>query len=238
MVACIVALGILASCGIGGDAERGAAWNAGADTVRLANNANERIRTLLAQDDMDKSQRAMLERALANDGMISQSDYLTAWGNYKQCMVGKGYTAPPLRSINNVYIRQQKIDGHSMSEEQNSKFGEDNADCLQRYSLAVDEIYRENVANPRLYRDPQVAVVDCLHRNNLVAKDYTVRRYKEEWDSFLNVDRADVRTDRELYVKGYTQFSFDFGDSQVRTCVVANDSNLFVGELEAWKPLG
>lgn len=60
--------------------------------------------TLLKKEDMDDSQIRMLEHALANDGKVSAADYLTAWDNYRQCMVGKGYTAPTMHNINGIYI--------------------------------------------------------------------------------------------------------------------------------------
>lgn len=77
--------------------------------------------TLLEKEDMDDSQIRMLEHALANDGKVSAADYLTAWDNYRQCMVGKGYTAPTMHNINGIYIHQTKMDASNLSEAKQEK---------------------------------------------------------------------------------------------------------------------
>lgn len=232
-----IGLTLLAGCGPDNGAKAQPEWKAGGDTNQVAASIGERIETLLTQNDIDESQKTMLKRALSNDGVVTRSDYLTAWDNYRQCMVGRGYTPPPMPTIDDLYIRQQKIDPSGMSAEQNSKFEQDSMDCHHRYVLAVDEIYRENMANPNMYRDPATAVVDCLHRNNLVARDYTVRQYMKAWDSLSDEKGAPAADEREVYERWRARFGLDFGNPKVRTCVAANDSNLFGDKLEAWKPL-
>lgn len=235
MMACVGLVAFLGSCGTPSSQ---AEWSGGGDTTRFANSTQERIMTLLKKEDMDDSQIRMLEHALANDGKVPAADYLTAWDNYRQCMVGKGYTAPTMHNINGIYIHQTKMDASNLSEAQQEKISRDNNDCKSTYMLAVDDVYRINVANPEMYRDPDVALVDCLRRHNLVPKSYTVRQYKAEWDKFVDTDVSDTRSEREAYALRRREFGFDFNNPQVRTCVVTNDSNLLLDELEEWKPFG
>ncbi len=214
-------------------------WSEGGDTFQMAGSVSERIKNLLEyHTDMDQSQRQMLERALANEGKISHADYLTAWDNYRQCLVDKGYSTPTMRMINGVYIHQTKLDTSGMSEAQQDKLNRDIDGCQTRYVLSVDDIYRLNVANPGLYSNPDVALVDCLRRHALVPKDYSVNQYRAEGERFFDADVSDAKTEREAYSKRREAFSFDFNDPQARTCVVTNDSSLLIDELEAWKPLG
>lgn len=106
MMACVWLVAFLGSCGTPSSQ---AEWSGGGDTTRFANSTQERIMTLLKKEDMDDSQIRMLEHALANDGKVSAADYLTAWDNYRQCMVGKGYTAPTMHNINGIYIHLSLI---------------------------------------------------------------------------------------------------------------------------------
>lgn len=213
-------------------------WSEGGDTFQMAGSVSERIKNLLEYHaDMDQSQRQMLERALANEGEVSHADYLTAWDNYRQCLIAKGYNPPTMRLINGVYIHQTKIDTSGMSEAQQDKLNRDVDGCQARYVLSVDDIYRLNVANPGLYSNPDVALVDCLRRHALVPKDYSVDQYRAESERFFDTDVSDTKTEREAYTKRREAFSFDFNAPQARTCVVTNDSSLLIDELEAWKPL-
>lgn len=236
MMICIALTIGLGGCGTSESVH--AEWSDGGDTAKLGDNASMRIKSLLAEGGMDRSQVDMLNQALENDGKVSVADYLTAWDNYRQCVIGKGYAAPTMRIINGVYISQTKMDASGLNEAQQEKVTRDNNDCKSMYMLAVDDIYRINMANPELYSDSDVALVDCLRRNNLVSKSYTVRQYQAEWDKFLNTDVSQTRSEREAYTLRRGQFSFDFNDSQTRTCVVTNDSNLLLDELEDWKPFG
>ena len=64
------------------------------------------------------------------------------------------------------------------------------------------------VGNPNLYADQAQAVVDCLHRDSLVPKDYTVSRFNKEFSG------TDGNT------------SFDMQNLQVRSCLVSNGYNV------------
>ena len=71
-----------------------------------------------------------------------------------------------------------------------------------------DPIYGGIVGNPNLYADQAQAVVDCLHRDSLVPKDYTVSRFNKEFSG------TDGNT------------SFDMQNLQVRSCLVSNGYNM------------
>lgn len=240
IAACCITIIVFTGCGTAKNDALENEWDA-SHADKVAANTSERIQFLLNWDReedhmMDQSQIDMLERALTNNGEVSRSDYLTSWDNYRQCVVNKGYTSPPIHQIDGIYIHQTKSDMTGMSEEQQEKATQDNNDCQSKYNLAVDEIYTTNVANPGLYRDPDVALVDCLHRNNLVSREYTLQQYHEESQKFSDMDVSGARTQQEAYNKRRAAYSFDFNNPTVRTCVVANDSNLFIDQLDVWKP--
>ena len=57
---------------------------------------------------MGDAQRTALERALDHGGKVSRTDYMAAWNNYRQCMVDKGYNAPPLHMVNGLVVEDRK----------------------------------------------------------------------------------------------------------------------------------
>lgn len=102
-------------------------------------------------------------------------------------MVHKGYTEPPLQTVNGVVINLVHFNFSGVSEEQQMKFHHDFGACFDRNVMYVESAYRDDVANPELYRDLDVAMVDCLRRHELVPVEYTVAQYRRESDAFTNM---------------------------------------------------
>lgn len=184
---------------------------------------------------MDQSQHDMLERALQHDGMVSRADYLTAWDNYRQCMVSKGYTEPPLTDINGIYLSGTSITTGNVDTQQVEKFTQDDGDCWGRYLLQVDTVYRMGQGNPELYVDLDTRLVDCLHRHNLVADDYTVAQFKREDQTLMH---STINSSEDLRRKMDDAYSFDMNDPQVLTCIATNNPSLISNQKKPWKPLG
>ena len=188
-------------------------------------------------DPMEDSQRAMLKRALDNGGEVSHADYLSAWNDYKQCMVHKGYTEPPLQTVNGVVINLVHFNFSGVSEERQMKFHHDFSACFDRNVMYVESAYRDARAYPELYRDLDVAMVDCLRQHELVPVEYTVAQYRKESDAFTNMTfDGEQLTQQQAYARRRKAYSFDFDNPQVRTCVVGINPNAIADEIEEWKP--
>lgn len=185
--------------------------------AKAAASITEYIDLMLREDDdMDPNQRTVLEKARGNGGSISQGDYVAAWMAYRQCMVDKGYADPPLHRVNGIYLGTVKTSSSGMSEAQTRKLDDDFAYCQTYHVSSVDVIYRMNIGNPQLYSNSDEALVDCLHRHDLVPKEYNAERFNKE--SLSNT------------------YSFDFSDSQTRTCIATTAPTLLMGEVEPWEP--
>lgn len=229
LLVCVLATG----CSSSTDASA-PTWAEGASAQQLAESSSDYIKEILADGGMDQSQVAMLERALGNDGQVAYADYATAWSNYRQCLVDKGYTAPPLTQVNGLYLSQSMRSNEGLDALQEQKIDQDWSDCMDRYVSGVNDVYRDNVANPNLYVELDVAMVDCMRRGSLVPDSYTVRDYQREYEDFLGTDNEATPTWEERR----TAFTFDLSDQNVLNCAVATDSSLLSDRLEEWKPFG
>ena len=149
----------------------------------------------------DKSQIDILQRSLAQ-GSVSARDYETAWSNFKQCVVDKGNVEPLLIKYTNGMYHPSAV--HADDPAKGEKFRADSADCQFKFAAYVDAVYAVQQDNPNLYEDPSVGIVDCLHRHNLVSKDYTANDF-----------------DREKNQNNW-EFTFDRNNPDVRACMVAN----------------
>lgn len=223
----VLALLMSASCSTHPATEE--SWNKGGDTRRTASSLTALVEDMLANDDMDQSQRDMLQRSLAHDGQVSRADYLTAWDNYRQCMVDRGYTAPPLQEFSGLYFTLLSYSTAGMSEAQQRQFNDDWDECYTRYVFDVDIAYRDSQGNPGLYGDSSVALLDCLHRRQLVPDDYDINQFNQEDRSIY---RAESGASAELL------YTFDLNDPQVVGCVVANIPALIGHRVPPWHPLG
>lgn len=188
---------------------------------------------------MGDAQRTALERALDHDGKVSRTDYMAAWSNYRQCMVDKGYNEPPLHMVNGLVVELMHFDFSGMSDQQQTKFHQDQSACLEQESLYVASVYSDSIVNPELYVDLDVAMVDCLRRHELVPVEYTVAQYRKESTQFTDMTfDGENLTQQQSYERRRKAYSFDFSDPQVRTCVAGVNASAIVDELEPWKPFG
>ncbi|WP_247644936.1 hypothetical protein [Bifidobacterium pseudolongum] len=201
---------------------------AGADTGQFASSMDDLINSFLDSDQYDESQKKVLRTALQHEGKIPYADYHTAWESYRQCLADKGYTKPPQNLTNGIYFAPAYYSGEGLTETQSRKLGEDIDVCRTARVAAIDLTYRTQLGNPEFYGNPQVALVDCLHRKNLVPQNYTLNQYRKEYDSYMNDTSGGMPED---------WFSFDFNDGAVLSCLAANKSPLIQPRLEIWKPL-
>lgn len=212
--------------------------------AKLASSFTERINALLELDDqsdeadrMTQQQRAMLERALDHDGIVSKADYEQAWENYKQCLVDKGYTKPELpRYTNGLYSPIKSTDSSTLTEEENNKLMADMHACSNHY-VAVDEMYRYSIANPDMLSNNEEAAVDCLHRKKATEPSYTVSEYRQDnasYETYLSQHSDDP----DRYEQARKQYRLDLGNGDVITCLVANANQMYTDDANPWKPFG
>ena len=202
---------------------------AGADTGQFASSMDDLINSFLDSDQYDESQKEVLRAALQHDGEIPYASYSAAWESYRQCLADKGYTKPPKNLTNGIYFAPTYVSTEGLTEIQNRKLDDDIDECQDSRVYAVDLAYRTRLGNLEFYGDPEVALVDCLHRKNLVLQNYTMNQYRKEYDSYMNDTSGGMPED---------WFSFDFNDSAALSCLAANKSPLIQPRLEIWKPLG
>ena len=201
----------------------------GVDTGKFASGMTDLIDSLLDDDQYDEAQKNVLRTALQHNGEIPYASYSAAWESYRQCLVDKGYTKPPQNLTNGIYFAPAYVSSEGLTEEQDRKLNDDIGECRTSQVYAVDLVYRAQLGNPEFYGDPEVALVDCLHRKNLVPQNYTMNQYRKEYDSYMNDTSGGMPED---------WFSFDFNDGAVISCLAANKSPLIQSRLEIWKPLG
>ena len=202
---------------------------AGADTGQFASSMDDLINSFLDSDQYDESQKEVLRAALQHDGEIPYASYSAAWESYRQCLADKGYTKPPKNLTNGIYFAPTYVSTEGLTKIQNRKLDDDIDECQDSRVYAVDLAYRTRLGNPEFYGDPEAALVDCLHRKNLVLQNYTMNQYRKEYDSYMNDTSGGMPED---------WFSFDFNDSAALSCLAANKSPLIQPRLEIWKPLG
>ena len=232
---CLLFLG---ACGPGTADNRPAddAWSNDASTQRSAPSLSASIQSFL-EEPMGDAQRTALERALDHGGKVSRTDYMAAWNNYRQCMVDKGYNAPPLHMVNGLVVELMHFDFSGMSDQQQMKFHQDQSACLEQESLYVASAYSDSIVNPELYVDLDVAMVDCLRRHELVPVEYTVAQYRRESDAFTNMTfDGEQLTQQQAYDRRRKAYSFDFDNPQVRTCVAGINPNAIADEIKEWRP--
>ncbi|WP_033518090.1 hypothetical protein [Bifidobacterium cuniculi] len=193
---------------------------------------------------MSERQRAILERALDNDGTLSKADHEEAWNNYRQCTVDKGYT-PVVTTVYTEGVRGSApmVDVGDRGEEVLQKVYQDNAECNELEYGNVGTVYRLQTGNPSLVQDHAEGVAECLRRNGLVDKTYTGATFDQEREESadlygklmgeLGVQEAKRKADEA--------YSFDRNDPQVQLCHVTNGIDIRQenpDDSEVWHPFG
>lgn len=215
---------------------------------KLAANVSERIRTLMEEesDSISTAQRQILERTLGNDGAVGIADYETAWSNYRQCVVDKGYAEPIYAKYSNgLYGSSTNADLSRMTDAERSKFSVDWEECWNREVGIVQDAFMLQSGNPELNGDSGAATVDCLRRADLVDASYSKKRYEEEYEAFTDAQAGFFEQDSEgalaqAYQLAKSEFSFDMDNPDARVCVASNGIDIAAeaGELETYYPLG
>lgn len=204
----------LCSCGVGADSATGKAsegeyapssYTPGNAERRASNMADYIGQFLNGSSDVSSWQRTVLERAQRR-GKVSRSDYESAWSNYKQCMVDKGYAGITILTLGSgLHLEAGYEQGNDSAREQ--KYLDDRKQCENEYLNVIDEIYRAQIGNPNLYSSQADGAVDCLHRKGLVPRGYTVDQFNKEHSEVTGV--------------------FESRKPAVRSCLAAN--HYFVG---------
>ena len=91
---------------------------------------------------------------------------------------GAGYTKPPQNQSNGVYFAPICVSSEGLSDAQSRKLDEDIDECKDLHVSAIDLGHQTQLGNPEFYGDPEVALIDCLHRGNLMPKDYTINKHR------------------------------------------------------------
>ena len=147
-------------------------------------------------------------RAAKERGELSSYDYENAWSGYKQCMLDRGYKEIILTKLPNGLYKEA---GHrGGTPEQETRYSNDNTDCMAMHVFGIDGVYQVQVGNPNLYRNSFEAIIDCFHRSNIAPKTYSTDDLKH--------DLFDARTPDEMIVNRESP------DAQA--CFVANNMNV------------
>ncbi|WP_125963692.1 hypothetical protein [Bifidobacterium dolichotidis] len=189
------------------------------------------------KDTMNDTQREIIERAIQNDGKISDADYERAWQSYNQCIVNKGYNPQPLTQIEGIYLDGVYMPANKADDALQQKFESDLWSCTTENNREVQHLYSISKGNPNLIAG-DAAAVDCLHRNNLVPKNYTLKEFTQEKEQYDNIhaeseDPASLATAQ----KAANSLSFDLNDNTTKLCLVANNAQYFFDNIRPqWQP--
>ncbi|NMN01194.1 hypothetical protein G1C96_1779 [Bifidobacterium sp. DSM 109958] len=156
-------------------------------------------------------EKPILEQARDNGGLTAKQ-YEEAWSHFRMCMAGKGYSSvTPTKYPNGVYDHTEMT--YAPQSIPNLRFEDDKIACYQDISV-INQVYSAQVGNPNFYANRNEAIVDCLHRNELVPKDYTAQQFQnEELDAMQN-ETSMLNTHPDINLR----------DERVRGCFAANMS--------------
>ena len=212
---------MISSCGSAGNSNASdpGGTDGGGVQTRLASSMAEYFDQVLNQAGKDsqvsESQLSILSDA-RDHSELTQSAYESAWANYKQCMVDKGQPEPVLDKYSDGLYAQASITG---SDEKMDAFSDASSQCEASEVTYVDQLYRVQEDNPELYADTTEAIVDCLHRKNLVPDGYTAKDFT-----------------RESGTGDKSAFSFDPMSSESQSCFIANNYGYFdVTDMSAYR---
>jgi hypothetical protein len=168
---------------------------------KMASSLSDYIDQRMNDPNNTAGDRAKLEQ-IKQDGGVTLQQYESAWSDYKECMADKGYKQIILTKFpNGLYMEAMHKTGTSAQEQQ---YGEDQDYCQNQHTRVVSMIYEVMQGNPTFLSNQSEAIVDCLHRNDLVPKDYTVEDYGKDQSA--------------------EKPEYDRNDMGVRSCQLANSS--------------
>lgn len=190
------------------------------------------------------SQERIVRKSLESGKPINHADYEQAWSDYRQCVVDKGYTEPPLLTAGGFYTDAYSTSADDFpSEAAEQKFNDDEGDCFARNVSIVSVVYQRQQADPQLFSEPEEAAVDCLHQAGLAEASYTAAQFTDEREAYYDFQEKRNSAELPSLDEANEYFTIDLRDQGVMSCIVANEA-IAVGALSGdyeppeWKPLG
>ena len=185
---------------------------------RIASSLKDYARSLLDSDGgkISDQQKSALEKA-ASGGKVSQADYERAWADYKQCIVDKGYAEPTFDKYDNGIYALPSYNTDGASKEAVSKLNDDLYSCSTLHVTDVNTVYRLQLGNPELLLDDREVAVDCLRKEGIKPKNYTVDKLEKDLESG---ESAGLRDNRKAL-----------------TCLVTAGVNVAASDETVWYPL-
>lgn len=185
---------------------------------RIASSLKDYARSLLDSDGgkISDQQKSALEKA-ASGGKVSQSDYERAWGDYRQCIVDKGYAETTFDKYDNGIYALPTYDTNGASKEAVGKLNNDLYSCATLHVTDVNTVYRLQLGNPELLLDDREVAVDCLRKEGIKPKDYTVDKLEKDLES--------------------GEDSVLRGNRKALTCLVTAGVNVSASDETVWYPL-
>ena len=185
---------------------------------RIALSLKDYARSLLDSDGgkISDQQKSALEKA-ASGGKVSQADYERAWADYKQCIVDKGYAEPTFDKYDNGIYALPSYNTDGASKEAVSKLNDDLYSCSTLHVTDVNTVYRLQLGNPELLLDDREVAVDCLRKEGIKPKNYTVDKLEKDLESG---ESAGLRDNRKAL-----------------TCLVTAGVNVAASDETVWYPL-
>ena len=188
---------------------------------KWASSMSEYIDQQLAQIDSDKELKSfdtdgtatarkkdILERA-KKTGSISAADYEAVWADYTQCLQDIGVNMVPRKLPNGIYTEEYP-DAKPADASAHPNFGREYVRCGTLYTAYIDGTYKMQQDNPNLFKNGYEGAVDCMHRKDLVPKDYTMDSLKHDLYDITSPDEAIV----DVYSTG------------IGSCLIANGINI------------
>lgn len=203
------------ACGRGGAAPGAGAGDAGSTASSSSSgklaaslkdyivNVNNRVQ---GEASISDSEKQILARS-AKNGKVSAADYQSAWNDFSNCIVDRGYSTPVLHKFPNGMYQLAGENTTGGTQEQMGRLGSDVSDCMLKYVSDVDSVYQVQIGNPGLLSDSEEALVDCFHKTGMVPASYT----KEQW---LTEQAASQKASSPT-----SSYSVDMKDPQIRGCL-------------------
>lgn len=195
---------------LGGAGDAGSTASSSSSSGKLAAslkdyivNVNNRVQ---GEASISDSEKQILARS-AKNGKVSAADYQSAWNDFSNCIVDRGYSTPVLHKFPNGMYQLAGENTTGGTQEQMGRLGSDVSDCMLKYVSDVDSVYQVQIGNPGLLSDSEEALVDCFHKTGMVPASYT----KEQW---LKEQAASQKASSPT-----SSYSVDMKDPQIRGCL-------------------
>lgn len=122
-------------------------------------------------------EKPILEHARDNGG-ITPKVYEEAWSRFKTCMANAGFPVKAITRYPSGLYDQSEIT-YANGDYTNVALSSAHDSCYNDISV-INQVYGVQIGNPNFYANRHEAIIDCLHRNDLIPRDYNARQYEEE----------------------------------------------------------